>query len=81
MSTRMNLNIFLRDPRARAVAMCLDALVRMDPGAVTAHKLRPCSDEEFDNAVKAAAKFLWGANQKTWPADVNTVLNRERTHA
>lgn len=79
MSTRMNLNIFLRDPKARAVAICLDALVRMDPNAVAAHKLRQCTDEEFETAVKAAATFLFGENPQTWPADVATVL--ERTNA
>ena len=55
MSTRQNLNIFLRDPKARAVAMCLDALVRMDPGAV-AMVIRKIEEADILQQIEAKEK-------------------------
>lgn len=67
----------IADPKLRAVAMCLDVLVRMDPGTVAAHALPQCTDDEFDAAVMEAAQALWGPRRNTWPADVRTVLARK----
>ena len=66
----------IADPQVRAVVMCLDVLLRMDPGTVAAHALPQCTDDEFDDAVKEAAGFLWGPRRDGWPADVRTVLVR-----
>ena len=67
----------IADPKLRAVAMCLDVLVRMDPGTVAAHALPQCTDDEFDAAVMEAAQALWGPRRNAWPADVRTVLARK----
>ncbi len=66
-----------RDPHARALAVCLDLLVRMDPRAVATHHLQECTDEQFDAAVAAAAGSLWGTDEAAWPAAVKTALRRE----
>lgn len=66
----------IEDPKVRALAMCLDVMVRMDPGTVAAHALNQSTDDEFDAAVQEAAGFLWGPRRDDWPADVKTVLAR-----
>lgn len=65
------------DPQVRAVATCLDVLLRMDPGTVVTHALPQCTDDEFDHAVEEAAQLLWGPRRDGWPADVQTVLARK----
>lgn len=67
----------IADPKVRAVVMCLDVLLRMDPGTVAAHALPPCTDDEFDLAVIEAAQVLWGPRRSAWPADVRSVLVRK----
>jgi hypothetical protein len=61
----------------QALERCLDVLVRMDPNAVSAGRLQPCTDPQFNAAVAGAAAVIHGSKRSAWPAPVLALLQRK----
>jgi len=60
------------------LARCLDVLARLCPYACEAAALEQPTDAEIDDAIRAAATDVHGADESTWPPVVRAALAQER---
>ena len=67
--TAKGMNLQAAQLRA-ALALCVQAMLRMIPDYCGEQHAEPCTDEEHDAAIAAAATALYGPDRARWPAGV-----------